>query len=307
MRTRLRAHTDTGAEVQALQDEFGIDGAVSFESGRGGLPKAVLTHVCGSKVEVYLYGANVLSWCQPRGDEILYVRPDAKFDKSKAISGGIPVCFPQFGPGALRQHGFARDSDWGVASTSADDNPDDPDPSIELMLEDNESTIAEWPHKFKVVYTITLHRDVLQTEFRVFNTGDGDFDVTAALHSYFEVAGIRNAHVAGLEALPFLDKIPNPSDPVERAQAGDVIEFKGPTDSVYKNAPQEVVLSVGTGAGIQIQNEGWTDAVVWNPWTEMPECYDSFACVENAVAVTPVVVPPGGSWLARADFAVIDL
>jgi D-hexose-6-phosphate mutarotase len=39
---------------------------------------------------------------QPSGDEVLYVRPDAVFDKSKPISGGIPLCFPQasqLGPG----------------------------------------------------------------------------------------------------------------------------------------------------------------------------------------------------------------
>ena len=45
--------------------------------------------------QVYLYGAVVTSWTQPSGDEVLYVRPDAKFDKSKPISGGIPHCFPQ--------------------------------------------------------------------------------------------------------------------------------------------------------------------------------------------------------------------
>jgi D-hexose-6-phosphate mutarotase len=42
-----------------------------------------------------LFGAVVTSWKQPSGDEVLYVRPDAKFDKSKPISGGIPFCFPQ--------------------------------------------------------------------------------------------------------------------------------------------------------------------------------------------------------------------
>ena len=42
------------------------------------------------------------------------VRPDAKMDGSKPISGGIPHCFPQFGPGAIQQHGFARNETWEV-------------------------------------------------------------------------------------------------------------------------------------------------------------------------------------------------
>ena len=61
-----------------------------------------------------------MSWKQPSGDEVLYVRPDAVFDKSKPISGGVPHCFPQFGPGKMQQHGFARNLDWAIASTSAD-------------------------------------------------------------------------------------------------------------------------------------------------------------------------------------------
>ena len=39
-------------------------------------------------------------------------------DGTKAIRGGIPVCFPQFGPWEFgAQHGFARIShDWKTAS-----------------------------------------------------------------------------------------------------------------------------------------------------------------------------------------------
>ena len=46
-------------------------------------------------LQIYLFGGVVTSWTQPSGDEVLFVRPDAKFDKSKPISGGIPHCFPQ--------------------------------------------------------------------------------------------------------------------------------------------------------------------------------------------------------------------
>lgn len=38
--------------------------------------------------QVYLFGATICSWKQATGDEVLYVRPDAVFDKSKPISGG---------------------------------------------------------------------------------------------------------------------------------------------------------------------------------------------------------------------------
>ncbi len=36
----------------------------------------------------------------------------------------------QFGPGQMQQHGFARNLEWGIASTSANPNPDLPDPTV---------------------------------------------------------------------------------------------------------------------------------------------------------------------------------
>ena len=57
------------------------------------LPFARLTGLMS--LQMYLFGGVVTSWTQPSGDEVLFVRPDAKFDKSKPISGGIPHCFPQ--------------------------------------------------------------------------------------------------------------------------------------------------------------------------------------------------------------------
>ena len=51
----------------------------------------------------------------------------------------------------------------------------------------------------QVVYTVTLHGETLKTDFRVVNEDDKPFDFTAALHTYFEVAGIDKAKVNGLK------------------------------------------------------------------------------------------------------------
>ena len=85
------------------------------------------------------------------------------------------------------------------------------------------------------------------------------------------------------------------------------LRIAGETDRIYEDAPSEVVLKVGTGAGVQIQNENWSDCVVWNPWTSMEACYKEFVCVENAKTAQKVRVGPNESWRARADFAVVDL
>jgi glucose-6-phosphate 1-epimerase len=60
----------------------------------------------GASSEIYLYGGVVTSY-QADGTEFIAIRPDAKMDGSKPISGGLSHCWPQFGPGAIQQHGFA--------------------------------------------------------------------------------------------------------------------------------------------------------------------------------------------------------
>ncbi|KAG0570012.1 hypothetical protein M758_6G127200 [Ceratodon purpureus] len=89
-------------DAAALNCKFGCPG-VRVESGKGGLPKVCLC-VDGSVAEVYLHGACITSW-KPVGaaTDLLFVRPDNDFKPPKPISGGIPHCFPQFGPGKIQQ------------------------------------------------------------------------------------------------------------------------------------------------------------------------------------------------------------
>ena len=49
-------------ETMSLNREFAIHGFVRVTDGRGGLPKVTLTHPSGSHCDVYLDGANILSW-----------------------------------------------------------------------------------------------------------------------------------------------------------------------------------------------------------------------------------------------------
>ena len=63
------------------------------------------------------------------------------------------------------------------------------------------------PHKFKAVYAVTLHGELLRTDLRIINTGKDAFEFTAALHTYIEVLDIKKASVKGLKDLEYLDKV----------------------------------------------------------------------------------------------------
>lgn len=49
----------------------------------------------GASSEIYLYGGVVTSFQDGTGTEFIAVRPDAKMDGSKPISGGLSHCWPQ--------------------------------------------------------------------------------------------------------------------------------------------------------------------------------------------------------------------
>ncbi len=77
------------------------------------------------KASVALNGAHLLSW-KPEGEtEVLWLSDATSFKKGAAIRGGVPICWPWFGPSAqpgLPSHGFARNQQWTLKAHNEDDN-----------------------------------------------------------------------------------------------------------------------------------------------------------------------------------------
>ena len=59
---------------------------------------------------ISLHGGHLL-WFKPQGEkDIIWLSEKAIFDQSKAVRGGIPICWPWFGQAGTPSHGFARTS-----------------------------------------------------------------------------------------------------------------------------------------------------------------------------------------------------
>ena len=127
----------------------------SVETGRNGLSKVVLSlpsSSSSSSAEVYLLGATITSWktgagagAGAAGVEHLFLSSQSHFDLAKKpIRGGIPLVFPQFGPGVLPQHGFARNTLWSFdgASLSSSSSSSSPDVVAKFSLSDTPATRA---------------------------------------------------------------------------------------------------------------------------------------------------------------------
>ncbi|GLU19874.1 hypothetical protein SLE2022_360970 [Rubroshorea leprosula] len=266
---------------------------VRLTEGEGNLPKVVLTSPQGSVAEIYLFGGCVTSWKIPSGRDLLFVRPDAVFNKKKPISGGIPHCFPQFGPGPIQQHGFARNMDWSlIDSENVEGNP-----VVTLELKDGPYSRSMWDFSFQAIYKVLLNGKSISTELSITNTDNKPFSFNAALHTYFH-ASVTGASVRGLKGCKTLNKDPDPKNPTEGVEERDVVTFPGFVECIYLDTPDELHLDNGLGDVISITNTNWSDAVLWNPHLQMEASYRDFVCVENAKIGT-VQLDPQKTWTAK--------
>jgi glucose-6-phosphate 1-epimerase len=118
----------------SLNREFAVYGFVRVTDGRSGLPKVTLTHPCGSHCDVYLLGANIMSWVLANGGEVFYTPDGVAFPAGEPLAWGNPVCFPQFGAGGefagtppsdvpLPVDGFAKSLEWNIVQTGVHPAP----------------------------------------------------------------------------------------------------------------------------------------------------------------------------------------
>lgn len=279
-------------------EKFASPGRIVFREDELS-PVAVLVSPYGA-AEVALYGAHVLS-CRPTGHApVLWLAQSYKgVRQGEAIRGGIPVCWPWFGPSAkqgLPSHGFVRTRFWSVTGAETDKDST----SITLSLASSDETLAIWPHEFLLNLTVTVGKS-FDVELETVNTGKEPFAITEALHSYFRIKDISDILVTGLDGEPYLERAPGGADAV---QVG-AIAFSGETDRIYpRHAGAAIITDDGAGRRILVEKTGSAATVVWNPWTDKAarlgdisgDEWRRFVCVETANAGgDPIEVAPGAS------------
>ena len=269
--------------------------------GRGGLERLTLV-TPEAEAHVYLHGAH-LTHFQPRGERpVLWLSEHSAFAPGKAIRGGVPICFPWFGPkadaAAAPIHGFARLALWSLAAVEKG-------PSGELVaaleLRSGEDSRRSLPGAFALRVTVGVGR-TLRMSLRVTNTGDQPFRFEEALHSYFAVGDVRRLAMGGLEGAAYVDK----ADGWARRTLGSAtLRITGETDRVFcgRRGPITVEDPVWQRR-LVIGRAGSSTAVVWNPWQAkakaMPDFGDDewtgMVCAETANAMDDALtLEPGSS------------
>ncbi|MGY4858201.1 gluconokinase, GntK/IdnK-type [Cryobacterium sp. AP23] len=288
------------AESVARLDAPALPASVTIGIGRGGLPVVRVDGAAGA-AEVYLQGAHVTSFTPAGQPPVLWMSALSEFAAGRPLRGGVPVCFPWFGPLAADPtapaHGFARIADWQL--TEAREAGDDV--VLVFRLTDSAQTRSSaWPHRFEVHYTVTVGAR-LGLSLQVRNLDAETVTFQEAFHTYLSVSDIQAVQVSGFEGLPFIDRLAGPDQQVAETRP---VTVSGETDRIYLGTSADARVSDGSGRTVTISTEGSASRVLWNPWiakaAAMPDFGDAewtgMLCVETAnVLSDAIVLAPGES------------
>ena len=243
----------------------------------------------GAHCTALLYGGQVVSWCDAYGRELLYLSPQSRLDGSAAVRGGIPVVFPQFAAqGPLQRHGFVRTQHWQLEPSDGRQSD-----RITLVWHHMRENHADWPYDCRVQLHVQLLDQALQVELGVENTGTSPLPFCAALHTYLATADAASTQLHGLRT------------------DGQAQHFAEPIDHLQfdQTQPMQLVTPQHT---LRIAQQGFTDAVVWNPGAGHglgdlpPDGHRHFVCVE-AAQLTPVVLAAGAHWRGSQTLRALSL
>jgi glucose-6-phosphate 1-epimerase len=261
-----------------------IPGIVTLEKGSGGFPLLRVRNE-HAECDIYPYGAHIVGFRPRDGEELLWVSPYGNYEKGKPIRGGVPVCFPWFGPhGAkpeLPLHGFARIREWDVESIRAL-----PDGSTRIVftLSDDEASRAMWSFSFRLEYAVTVGKK-LELQLSIKNTGAEPFECAEGFHTYFKVGNPARCEISGLDGVGYIDRA---NGNAREVQSG-ILKLARETVNAYMHAPAMSVLKdIQASRIIKVEQDGMHATVVWNPWEttglktpEIREAWDQFLCVES--------------------------
>ena len=270
------------------------------------------------------HGANVARWNPAAADPVIFVS-SLLGPQEVPDHGGVPICFPWFGPhpdtdgrgaevpflGATAfqgAHGFVRDAAWQLMEQSTSQTS--AHAKYQLSNDDLDAEAAALVQPFRANYSVHASEDILELQLVVTNLSEAAFQFEEALHTYFRVSSLDKVRIEGLEGTPFFDKN-NPEDsPFVEARP---LRIRRPTDNVYQSEAPVTLADRGFSRQIDVAKTGSGTTVVWNPGEEGGEAladlgpgdWERFVCIETAnVWGNAIVLEPGESHVMTARYRV---
>ncbi|MDQ6963645.1 MAG: D-hexose-6-phosphate mutarotase [Mariprofundales bacterium] len=288
------------SQIEQLNEQFAITNHLQFQRGREGIVTAHIDNALG-RAAIALQGAQLISYQATDGKPLIWISSDARYAPGNPLRGGIPICWPWFGPheldSSLPNHGTARTATWLPTATAA---LDDGATLITFTMEQHATTRKIYGDTLQVAIHFTIGSRLTIT-LESSNLGTTPVTISEALHSYFMVGDIRQATIAGLDGCSYLDKV---DGMVCKQQQGDVV-ITAETDRIYLDTKGEISITDPVmQRKVVITATGSASTVIWNPWRARAEemgdmgsdGYLNMLCVESANAASNrITIAAGGT------------
>ena len=233
------------------------------------------------QAEFTLFGGHIMQWQPAQQKPVLWQSKSSIMDGTKAIRGGIPICWPWFGEIAERgKHGLVRNIMWAL--DSVEDTATGT--RVKLVL-DIPAAINPWGYPSRCEQDIEFGSSLTQS-LSIINKG-GDSEFAFALHSYFAVSSPANVELPFVHGLEYYDKVLQ-----QQGQASNQgVSFNQPIDRIYHSENDALLIDNEWRRRIHIKKTHSPDTVVWNPGSEAAAIADihpggerEYVCVESAAA-----------------------
>lgn len=275
--------------------QFEIPHRIAIVEGNGGLPKIVVT-TKSSTAEIYLNGAHVTHFQKIGEPPLIFLSRKSWFENGKPIRGGIPICYPWFGNrDGEPSHGFARNTEWQLVKTSADEH------SVTLRFAlPKISGDAVW-NFVRTEFVVTVS-DQLTLELISSNElCDETIEFENCLHTYFQVGDIGAVSVSSLQNAAYLDNAIGGNGERKVQNETDLKIARDVNRIYFDNANAVEIRDENLRRKIRVEKSNSESTVVWNPWTtqKLPDDFDpaehkNMVCVESGnVKQNKISLAPG--------------
>ena len=260
-----------------------IPGRVAVVAGNGGLAKVVVT-TQASTAEIYPHGAHLTHFQKNGETPLIFMSRKSWFAPGQPIRGGVPICFPWFGPREGEPgHGFARLAGWQLIETAAA-----PDGAVTLTFALPPIPGREAWKNLRTEFVVTV-ADTLTMELVATNEDCGSaVEIENCLHTYFHVGDIGAVTLTGLQGAPF-DDFAFGANGARQPASDAPLRITHETNRVYPGHTGTVeIRDENLKRSIRVEKVNSQSTVVWNPWTtqKLPDDFDpsehkNMVCVES--------------------------
>ncbi|MBH3340242.1 D-hexose-6-phosphate mutarotase [Pseudomonas mendocina] len=257
----------------------------------------------GSELLVAQQGAQILGYQQGEQPPLIWLSPDAAYQRGQSVRGGVPLCWPWFGdlrrnPQAVQAHyqleqapahGLVRTLDWELLSIDEEDDA----VTLRFAYDTRNQPLEGWPRDVGLTFVVRVAQD-LGMSLETHNRGTEPLTLSQALHSYFAVSDVRQVSVEGLQSCRYIDTLQD----WQELRQQDAPLFDAETDRIYLDTAARLsIVDPGWRRRIHLDTRGSRSAVLWNPWidkarrlSQFPDdAWQDMLCIETANVLEDVV------------------